>query len=106
MEVLHGEWLAPGMPGSRIQTLSPNAGISILFGAEIEHVAIRRPARVGVRLGGMRDAYPLGLGRRPVRRKWRHVHRKIPVGAEGCKGDPLPRSEERRVGKECRSRWS
>src|SRR5688572_23748833 len=32
--------------------------------------------------------------------------RQVPVGGDGRRAAARPRSEERRVGKECRSRWS
>ena len=44
-----------------------------------------------------------------VNNDWNRIY--LPLGskllsAKGYKGEPSSRSEERRVGKECRSRWS
>src|SRR5687767_15622243 len=58
--------------------------------------ALRGPRRVA---GRLRATAPAALGRAPVRQR--------PPGAQHVRGGGRRyRSEERRVGKECRSRWS
>src|ERR1039457_3258461 len=66
--------------------------------------------------GGQRGAFavgfcwrapPAGIKRRSRPERYsRILASRSPCGFEPCGGSPVRRSEERRVGKECRSRWS
>src|SRR2546422_11227325 len=79
-------------------------------------------ARVGLHAQGFGEGFRLQIaeGWKPKHERARRPCRRLPpmewgrewVQATGCRGSfsdppvPPPRSEERRVGKECRSRWS
>src|ERR1039458_10448539 len=98
MEMRNGEGRAEGMLGDPVQLLRPHAVVTVAVGAEIEQGAVGRPLGIGMGIRRCEHANPLGLRRRAVGNEWSNVNREIGGGAM--------RSEERRVGKECRSRWS
>src|SRR5260370_21736900 len=63
-------------------------------------------ARDGADCAGAPQALAKGGVRSTTTDEKRRAHRKAPQGDTGTRRTDLPRSEERRVGKECRSRWS
>src|SRR5690348_15367280 len=95
----------PGESSSRAAAFGPGMVLDVLPGCAGLAVAADAAAGEDGRFGGVSEAELIG-----VMCGWdrveAHAHaRKLAVVAELARRNPGERSEERRVGKECRSRW-
>src|SRR3712207_9099326 len=85
------EWMqSTGQTSTQLLSLTPMHGCAITY--VMATALLAHPSEVGRQMGWVRSD-PL----------W---HARALVGDELAGGDEYKRSEERRVGKECRSRWS